>query len=78
LDESSLEDVVIASHDLESLWPTLEPIDREVLFFWAVEGYSMIEIADKLTISRGTLLSRIHRLRIRLTLQDDDMQGGLA
>ena len=48
LDESSLEDVVIASHDLDALWPALEPIDREVLFFWAVEGYSMREIADKL------------------------------
>ena len=78
LDESSLEDVVIASHDLESLWPTLEPVDREVLFFWAVEGYSMREIADKLAISRGTLLSRIHRLRKRLTLQGDGMQGGSA
>jgi RNA polymerase sigma-70 factor (ECF subfamily) len=78
IDESSLEDVVIASHDLESLWPTLEPIDREVLFFWAVEGYSMREIADRLEISRGTLLSRIHRLRKRMTAQGDDIQGGLT
>ena len=78
MDESSLEDVVIASHDLTVLWETLEPIDREVLFFWAVEGFSMREIADKLEISRGTLLSRIHRLRKRLTAGADDMQRGLA
>ena len=76
--ESSLEDVVIASHDLGVLWKTLEPVDREVLFFWAVEGFSMGEIADKMEISRGTLLSRIHRLRKRLMAEADDMQGGLA
>ena len=78
LDESSLEDIVIASHDLDALWPTLEALDREVLFFWAVEGYSMREIADKLEISRGTLLSRIHRLRKRLTAERENMQGGLT
>ncbi|MCK5360970.1 MAG: RNA polymerase sigma factor, partial [Gammaproteobacteria bacterium] len=46
MNESSLEDVVIASHDLTVLWKTLEPVDREVLFYWAVEGFSMREIAD--------------------------------
>ena len=78
IDASSLEDVVIASHDLASLWKTLESVDREVLFYWAVEGFSMREIADKLEISRGTLLSRIHRLRKRLTAEGDDTQRGLA
>jgi RNA polymerase sigma-70 factor (ECF subfamily) len=78
IDESSLEDVVIASHDLASLWKTLEPVDREVLFYWAVEGLSMREIADKLEISRGTLLSRMHRLRKRLTAEGDGTQRGLA
>jgi len=78
MDESSLEDVVIASHDLAVLWKTLDPIDREVLFYWAVEGFSMREIADKLEISRGTLLSRIHRLRRRLSAESDDMQRGLV
>ena len=78
IDASSLEDVVIASHDLASLWKTLESVDREVLFYWAVEGFSMREIADKLEISRGTLLSRMHRLRKRLTAEGDDTQRGLA
>ncbi len=78
MDGSSLEDIAIASHDLDTLWTRLEPIDREVLFFWAVEGYSMSEIAEKLEVSRGTLLSRIHRLRKRLTTESDDMQRGLV
>ena len=78
LSESSLEDVVIASHDLAVLWKTIEPVDREVLFFWAVEGFSMREISEKLEISRGTLLSRIHRLRKRLSENVNDRQRGQA
>ena len=76
LSESSLEDVVIASHDLAVLWKTIEPVDREVLFFWAVEGFSIREISEKLEISRGTLLSRIHRLRKRLSENVNDRQRG--
>ena len=78
MDESSLEDVVIAGHDLAELWETFDPIDREVLFFWAVEGYSMSEVAEKLDLPRGTLLSRIHRLRKRLTNKLDNKQRGQA
>ena len=78
MNESSLEDIVIASHDLAGVWKTLEPVDREVLFFWAVEGFSMREIAEKLEISRGTLLSRIHRLRKKLRSAADDMKRGQA
>ena len=78
ISESSLEDVVIASHDLAVLWKALEPIDREVLFYWAVEGFTMREISQKLEISRGTLLSRIHRLRKRLSANVIDGQRGQA
>ena len=78
MNESSLEDVVIASHDLSLLWNTLEPFDREVLFLWAVEGFNMKEISEKLAIPRGTLLSRIHRLRKRLSADVTDGQRGQA
>ncbi len=78
LDESSLENVVIASHDLALIWETLAPLDREVLYFWAVEGFSMQEIADKLDISRGTLLSRIHRLRRRIQGMAEIEERGIA
>ena len=78
MSESSLEDVVIASHDLAVLWESLEPVDREVLFLWAVEGFSMREISEKIEVSRGTLLSRIHRLRKRLSENLNDRQRGQA
>ena len=73
---SPLENVVIASHDLARIWKEIEPLDRELLYYWAVEGFSMSEVADKLDIARGTLLSRVHRLRKRLTDSEDTRQRG--
>ena len=63
---SSLETVSIARVELERIWPQLEPIDREILLLWAVEGCSTRELAEELGLPRGTVLSRIHRLRERL------------
>lgn len=76
LDESALEDIVIAADDLAHIWAMLESIDREVLYLWAIEGFSMREISAMLAISRGTLLSRIHRLRKRLSENPDIRQRG--
>ena len=76
MDGSSLEDVVIASHDLAILWKDIEPLDRELLYYWAVEGFNMAEISEKLDISRGTLLSRVHRLRKRIKDDEDTQQRG--
>lgn len=75
---SSLENVVIASHDLAALWKDIEPFDRELLYYWVVEGFSMAEISEKLDISRGTLLSRVHRLRKRFKDDEDIQQRGRA
>ena len=35
--QAHLEDMVLASIELEKLWPTLAVSDREVLYLWAVE-----------------------------------------
>jgi len=66
MDGSSLENVVIAEHDMALIWGQLDAFDREILFYWAVEGYSMQEISEQIDVPRGTLLSRIHRLRQRI------------
>jgi len=42
------------------------------MYFWAVEGYTTDELAEFLDISRGTLLSKIHRLRKRLEYHLDE------
>ena len=66
-DNLLLEEMLITSSELDAVWLKMDPMEREILFLWAVEGYSTSQIADQLEISRGTILSRIHRLRKRLT-----------
>jgi RNA polymerase sigma-70 factor (ECF subfamily) len=61
-----LEDIVIAEHEVEAIMAMLEPLEHELLFFWAVEGYTAQEIADRTDSTRGTVLSRIHRLRQKI------------
>ena len=76
MDVRMLEDIVIDEAELDNIWRLLEPLEREILFLWAVEEYSTTEIASQLGIPRGTILSRIHRLRKRLQKQDNDISTG--
>ena len=64
--EQVLENEAIATVDLERIWGTLEIEERELLHLWAVEEYTAREIAEQTQTSRNTILSRIHRLRLRL------------
>ena len=64
--QRSLEDMVIDQDQLAHIWSRLQPQERELLYLWAVEGRTIAEIADHLEIPKGTLLSRVHRLRQRL------------
>lgn len=62
----SLEQMLIAQADIERIWRDLSVPEREVLFLWAVEGHTVEEIAAHTGTPRGTLLSRLHRLRRRI------------
>lgn len=44
----------------------LRPVEREVLFLSAVEGYTAEEIAQNTCQPRGTILSLLHRARLKL------------
>ena len=44
----------------------LRPVEREVLFLSAVEGYTAEEIAQNTRQPRGTILSLLHRARLKL------------
>jgi len=66
MDVRMLEDIVIDQNELDNVWQLLQPLDREILFLWAVEEYTTGEIAVQLEIPRGSILSRIHRLRQKL------------
>ena len=60
-----LEQVVIDSNELQGIWTQLSVEDRDILYHWAVLGYSTDEACALLDMPRGTFLSRIHRLRKR-------------
>ncbi|MBI4237552.1 MAG: sigma-70 family RNA polymerase sigma factor [Deltaproteobacteria bacterium] len=66
LDSQSLEDIVMDREQVERVMETLNDQDRELIFLWAVEGFTIQEIADHWEIPKGTLLARIHRLRVKI------------
>lgn len=74
-DVASLENVVLDRMELEQIWPSLTVIEREILFLWAVEGYSTDEVASQLDRPRNSVLSIIHRMRKRLSKYVDESRG---
>ena len=80
-EERLLEDLVVLDDTVARIWTELNPMEREVLCLWAVEGMTAQEMADQLDTPRGTILARIHRLRKKVVsfLDADDVgqvQGG--
>lgn len=71
IDPRVLEDIVIAQRDLDTLIEQLGPFERELLFLWAVEGYTAQELADQTGSPRGTVLARLHRLRMKILDHSD-------
>ncbi len=78
IDPQPLEDLVIAEHEVEALLAALEPLERELLFLWAVEGLTAQEIADRTDSPRGSVLSRIHRTRQKVIKLRGGPGGTLA
>lgn len=76
MNESSLEDIVIAQADLEIIWETLDLFEREILYYWAVEEMTAQEIASLIGVPRGTVLSRIYRVRKKI--ESETRAGGLS
>lgn len=75
IDTHCLEQLVIAQDQLERIWSQLDPFEREILYYWAVEGMTAAQIATTLGSRRGTVLSRIHRLRTRLRAGADGLSA---
>lgn len=76
--ESSLEDVCISQHDLANLWTSLSDQQRELLYLYGVLDYTAQEIAEEQGIPRGSVLSRVHRLKksLQKIYQDLKISGG--
>lgn len=68
-EDQSLEDMLITKQEYEACWELMDIEERELIYLAAVEGYTIQEIADDLGFKKGTLLSKIHRLKVRLRTQ---------
>lgn len=75
-DLRALEDVQLERAWLERVWGDFTAAEREVLFLWAVEGYTVDEISAQTGAPRGTLLARMHRLRRKFAGDAEGVQAG--
>lgn len=66
LDETSLESLHIQHRLIEQVFELLNAAEREVLYLWAIDGYTAAEIGVALDQPRGTVLSRLHRIKQKI------------
>ena len=62
----SLEELLITKQEFGFCWAQMTVHERELLYLTAIAGFTVQEIADELNVSKGTLLSKLHRLKARL------------
>ena len=74
-DMRTLESIDISCELVEQIFSTLEPEDREILYFWAVEGFSTSQISELLGVPKGTILSRIYRMRHKVISEFAEIYG---
>jgi RNA polymerase sigma-70 factor (ECF subfamily) len=65
-DIQTLESLIINEDMIEQVLAMLSPMEREILYFWAIEGFSTAEVAKIMEMPKGTVLSKIHRMRIAI------------
>ena len=68
-DVKTLESISIDDDLIEQLIAYLDPLEREILFYWAIEGNTTQQIAEMLAMPKGTVLSKIYRMRLRIKQQ---------
>ncbi|MCK5830510.1 MAG: RNA polymerase sigma factor [Methylococcales bacterium] len=73
-DVKTLESISINEDLTQQILEYLDPLEREILFYWAVEGYTTQQIAEMLAMPKGTVLSKIYRMRQRIKQQFNDPQ----
>ena len=65
-DTQTLESLIINDNMVEKILHFLNPDEREIIYFWAIEGLSTSEIAQQLETPKGTILSKIYRMRDKI------------
>ena len=62
----SMEDLLINQQEVQQLIAGLTTEENELLYLWAVEEHTVEEIACIYNKPKGTMLSKLHRLKKRL------------
>ncbi len=73
-----LEKIIIDHDQVIKILKQLKSDEREILYLWAVEGYTIEEIAYSTESSKGTLLSKIFRLRKKIIATQEDTSNSKA
>ena len=78
IETNALDSLVLQEKQIEKIWDHLDLQERDILFLWAVEGYTAQEISNELGKPRSTILSMIYRLRKKIVklLADHDLLEG--
>ncbi|KAK3608805.1 hypothetical protein CHS0354_006846 [Potamilus streckersoni] len=63
--ENVLQDLV-TNEETELMLSYLKPEERELLYLWAVEGYTVQAISEQVNSPKGTILSRLHRIKKKI------------
>ena len=66
IDDTSMDDLLVNQQEIQRLTETLSIEENELLYLWAVEEHSTSEIAEIYQQPRGTILSKLHRLKNRI------------
>ncbi len=72
LNINGLDDLWIEAEEIGQIYELLSAPERELIYLWAVEEYTVQEISDLMNVPRGTLLSKLHRLKKKLRNQMGD------
>ncbi|MCK5726236.1 MAG: RNA polymerase sigma factor [Thiotrichaceae bacterium] len=75
LDTRPLDNMLIDEEMIDLIGSFLNVSEREIIFLWAVEGYTAKEIANEIESPRGTVLSKIHRLRKKINKKLGDIKN---
>lgn len=60
---SSLETIMIKQEEAAIIWRTLNTSEREIMYLWAILGFSTSEVSKYLDMPKGTIVSKVSRLR---------------
>ena len=66
LNWNGIEQIAINRDEVQHCIAQMNGIEREIIFLWAIAGYSTAEVAQQLEMPKNTVLSRIHSLRQKI------------